>query len=243
MKRSEQQWLKAVPWDSVLALNKALCQAQKTDPLNSLKGFDPARRLWETAIQSSVPLLDALDVCHQCHALGPFMFNNGNTFAAIGRTLIEDCLKPVPPVEAQIIRTTVCHYIVGLISGGVAPNVVSPSAQAELMFRTVGDTAEITDLLARFESRVSIEPILEVPPVMLTTVPGIETAVFPYTTDIPFLHGWGKPLLFGPGSIHVAHTADEHIEIAEQQAAVDKYVALARELLEKANGPHQLAIS
>ena len=29
------------------------------------------------------------------------------------------------------------HYIVGLISGGVAPNVVSPMAQAELMFRTV----------------------------------------------------------------------------------------------------------
>ena len=96
-------------------MNKALCQAQKIDPLTSLKGFDPARRLWEAAIQSSVPLLDALDTCHECHALGPFTFNNGNTFAAIGRTLMEDCLKPVPPVEAQIIRTTVCHYIVGLI--------------------------------------------------------------------------------------------------------------------------------
>ena len=94
MKRIEQQWLKAVPWDSVVALNKALCQAQKIDPLTSLKGFDPARRLWEAAIQSSVPLLDALDTCHECHALGPFTFNNGNTFAAIGRTLMEDCLKP-----------------------------------------------------------------------------------------------------------------------------------------------------
>ena len=125
------------------------------------------------------------------------------------------------------------HYIVGLISGGVAPNVVSPSAEAELMFRTVGDAWAITALLARFEPRVSIEPILEVPPVRLTIVPGIETAVFPYTTDIPFLDGWGQPLLFGPGSIHVAHTADEFIEIAEQQDAVDKYVALARELLAK----------
>ena len=59
------------------------------------------------------------------------------------------------------------------------------------------------------------------------------SVVFPYTTDIPFLDGWGHPLLFGPGSIHVAHTADEFIEIAEQQAAVDNYVALARELLAK----------
>ncbi len=47
------------------------------------------------------------------------------------------------------------------------------------------------------------------PPVRLTTVPGFDSAVFPYTTDIPFLPRWGEPLLFGPGSIHVAHTADE----------------------------------
>jgi acetylornithine deacetylase len=55
--------------------------------------------------------------------------------------------------------------------------------------------------------------------------------VFPYTTDIPFLGAWGQPLLFGPGSIHVAHTADEYIDVAEQQAAVDDYVTIARQLL------------
>ena len=31
------------------------------------------------------------------------------------------------------------HYTVGLIEGGVAPNVVSPHASAELLFRTVGE--------------------------------------------------------------------------------------------------------
>ena len=158
-----------------------------------------------------------------------------SSFPELGESAIDKLLDVLMelravewPADPLLGRT---HYIVGLISGGVAPNVVSPSAEAELMFRTVGDAAEITKLLARFEPRVSIEPILEVPPVRLTTVPGIETAVFPYTTDIPFLQGWGQPLLFGPGSIHVAHTADEFIEIAEQQAAVDSYVALARELL------------
>ena len=65
----------------------------------------------------------------------------------------------------------------------------------------------------------------------LTTVPGFDTAVFPYTTDIPFLDRWGEPLLFGPGSIHVAHTADEFVAIAELSAAADHYVALARALL------------
>ena len=61
------------------------------------------------------------------------------------------------------------------------------------------------------------------PPVHLATVPGYEAVVFPYTTDIPFLSAWGQPLLFGPGSIHVAHTADEFISIAELLSAVAHY--------------------
>jgi acetylornithine deacetylase len=123
------------------------------------------------------------------------------------------------------------HYTVGLISGGVAPNVVSPSAQAELMFRTVSDASAVMAILKRYEPRVAVEPILEVPPVRMTTVDGFESQVFPYTTDIPFLNAWGQPLLFGPGSIHVAHTSDEFIDIAEQQAAVEDYVTIARQLL------------
>jgi acetylornithine deacetylase len=101
------------------------------------------------------------------------------------------------------------HYTVGLISGGVAPNVVSPSAEAEVMFRTVSDAADVRRAVAPLEPRVAIEHVLEVPPVRLKTVRGFDAAVFPYTTDIPFLSAWGEPLLFGPGSIHVAHTADE----------------------------------
>jgi acetylornithine deacetylase len=123
------------------------------------------------------------------------------------------------------------HYSIGLIDGGVAPNVVSPSAEAEVMFRTVSDGAEVRRALQPLERRVAIEHVLEVPPVNLTTVPGFDAAVFPYTTDIPFLAKWGQPLLFGPGSIHTAHTADEFVSVAELRAAVASYVRLARALL------------
>ena len=56
-----------------------------------------------------------IEICHEACELSPFTFNNGNTFAAIARTLLDDQLKCISPVEAQIIRTTVCHYIVDLI--------------------------------------------------------------------------------------------------------------------------------
>ena len=114
MTRSEKQWLSAVPWESVLTLNKALCQAQKIEPANH-KGYEAGQRLWEKSIPMKMDLGDALKVCRECHDLAPFTFNNGNTFASIGRTLVEEFLKQMPPVEAQIIRTTIGHYIVGLI--------------------------------------------------------------------------------------------------------------------------------
>jgi acetylornithine deacetylase len=132
------------------------------------------------------------------------------------------------PVDPELGRT---HYSVGLIEGGVAPNVISPAAVAELMFRTVGAGAAVRALLDVVESLVSIETVLDVPAVRFVTLPGFETAVFPFTTDVPLLSRWGRPLLVGPGSIHVAHTAEEHVAIAELLAAVDIYEGLARHLL------------
>jgi acetylornithine deacetylase len=132
------------------------------------------------------------------------------------------------PSDPTLGRT---HYTVGVIAGGVAPNVVSPTAEAEIMFRTVSDAADVRRAVAPIERRVAIDHVLEVPPVRMAPVNGFESAVFPYTTDIPFLSHWGRPLLFGPGSIHVAHTADEFVSIRELHAAVDHYVTIARELL------------
>jgi len=118
-------------------------------------------------------------------------------------------------------------YSIGLIEGGVAPNVISPSASAEVMFRIVGSPDDVLRVARELEPAVSIAEVLRVPMVRLHTVPGMATAVFPFTTDIPLLDRWGTPLLYGPGSFLVAHTATEHLAIAELEAAVDGYQALA----------------
>ena len=125
-------------------------------------------------------------------------------------------------------------YTTGLIDGGVAPNVISPSANAELMFRTVGGPYAIRELIQeRVGHLVSVEDVLVVPPVHLTTVPGFDKAVFSFTTDIPWLDRWGSPLLLGPGSVTVAHTADEYCEIEELTRAAGLYEELAKQLLKK----------
>jgi acetylornithine deacetylase len=51
-----------------------------------------------------------------------------------------------------------------------------------------------------------------------------------FTTDIPKLTNWGKPLLIGPGSIHVAHTEGEFIDKQQLTDAIDLYCVIARQL-------------
>lgn len=142
MKQTHRHWLNAVTWESVIAINKALCQAQKVDHLVNPASFGATKGLWERASAQQMNLKDVLDVCRQCHEQAPFTFNNGNTFSAIGRTLVEEWLKALPPVEAQVVRTTICHYIAGLVGrkellsvlrhfeGSLKPEMMAPAAMA-----------------------------------------------------------------------------------------------------------------
>ncbi len=133
------------------------------------------------------------------------------------------------PADPQL---GVTHYTVGLISGGVAPNVIPSHAEAEVFFRTVGAHDELrVTLAAAVAGRVDVQEILELPAVRLHTVPGFDTEVFAYFSDVPFLTNWGTPLLLGPGTIHVAHTDHEQVAIADLERAVDLYADLAQRLL------------
>jgi acetylornithine deacetylase len=123
---------------------------------------------------------------------------------------------------------------VGTISGGRAPNVVADEARAEIMFRLVGDPTELRAAVALAATAHGVEAreVLFNPAVRLAALDGFPTAVVAFTTDIPTFDGaWGEPLLIGPGSIHVAHTAEERIGKKELTEAVDIYARMIRQLL------------
>ncbi len=129
------------------------------------------------------------------------------------------------PHDALLGDTTVN---IGRLAGGVADNVIAPSAEARLMIRLVSDPDELLGRLREWVGdRATIEVGPVVPPVKLGTLPGFPTSVAAYATDIPKLTNWGTPYLFGPGSIHVAHRDDEHVEEAELLGAVDMYKRIA----------------
>ncbi|KAK9383734.1 uncharacterized protein V2V93DRAFT_362596 [Kockiozyma suomiensis] len=118
----------------------------------------------------------------------------------------------------------------GVISGGVAANVISPSATAEVLVRVA---AEPDVVLAKMRAavdaveNVNLNVSLTYDPVICDyIVPGFDTIVGAYGTDIPHLRGNHKRYLYGPGSILFAHVDNERISLAELQDSVVGYKKL-----------------
>jgi acetylornithine deacetylase len=123
---------------------------------------------------------------------------------------------------------------IGHLSGGVADNVMAPEAEARLMIRLVTPATEVWRVVEEWASgRATVERGPTVPPVRLGVLSGFPTSVAAFATDIPELSQWGRPHLFGPGSVHVAHRDDEHVRITELRAAVDAYERLALAALDR----------
>ncbi len=123
-------------------------------------------------------------------------------------------------------------FNIGSIEGGRAPNVIPDYARAQLLYRLVGSSEQLrADILQTAGSLAEIEFMLEIPFMELETVEGLPTMMAAYTTDIPSLGNWGKPVLCGPGSIHVAHTNGEYISRQQLHEAVEVYLHIARKLM------------
>jgi acetylornithine deacetylase len=171
---------------------------------------------------------------YELHAHGRMAHS---AYPELGESAIEKLLDALNalralqlPVDDVLGRSTLN---IGLISGGRAPNVIADEASATLMFRLVGDPAPIREGVARAcGGLVEANEILCIPPLRLGALPGFETTVVAYTTDIPAFGGaWGKPFLLGPGTIHVAHTSEERVSKKELVEAVGIYQSLVRRLL------------
>ena len=159
-----------------------------------------------------------------------------SAYPELGESAIEkllDALEAIRKLKLPVHPTAGPSTLnIGMIEGGRAPNVIPDHAKANLLIRLVGATSGLRrQITAAVAGKGEAKFILEIPLMELDTVPGIETMVAAFTTDIPALTNWGKPVLIGPGSIHVAHTEGEYIEKKQLLDAVDLYARIGRYLL------------
>lgn len=116
----------------------------------------------------------------------------------------------------------------GKIQAGTAPNIISDNAELMGYVRTVGDHQKVVETIEKCVLNEGEIIDLTVTPVAhLITVPDMDTGIAAYCTDIPHFSPLGtKNLLYGPGSINVAHTLVERVKISEMEEAVESYIKI-----------------
>ena len=159
-----------------------------------------------------------------------------SAYPELGESAIEKLLEALNrirqlrlPVDPVLGPSTLN---IGRIEGGRAPNVIPDQARAEIFVRVVYDVTQLREQIEQAaKPDASAEEVLLIPAVHLAALDGFETTIVAFTTDIPAFAGtWGQPYLIGPGSIHVAHTADERVPKHELTEAVILYKNLIKRL-------------
>jgi acetylornithine deacetylase len=163
-----------------------------------------------------------------------------SAYPEAGESAIEKLLDILQDIRAcewpedGFFGTTTCN--IGVIGGGTRPNVIADKARAELQIRLGIDIEHVKRVLEDVVStRGRVEYSSAHNPVRLFSVPGFEECVVRFTTDVPYLSQWGKPLLIGPGSILDAHTDHERILKKELTSVISLYTTMARQLLPQMN--------
>jgi acetylornithine deacetylase len=158
-----------------------------------------------------------------------------SAYPELGDSAIEkllDNLQSLRKVKWPVHKTLGPSTLnIGVLSGGPAANIIADHAAASVVIRVVDDLEELKRIVfGAFDDRVTATIATETPAIHMDPIEGFETSIVKYTTDIPKLTNWGKPLLLGPGTIHVAHTLDERVSKKEVLEAVDLYARLVKQL-------------
>lgn len=159
-----------------------------------------------------------------------------SAYAHLGESAIMPMLRLLPTIHDLDLPADpvlgAATLNIGTIRGGTEANIVPALCETEIMFRLVGDVEPLRAAVEQWaKGKAELDWGSHIPPQRFHTLPGFDTAAVSYTSDIPLLDRWGTPLLFGPGSITVAHTPDEFVDVGELRKAVDAYVRMTRALL------------
>lgn len=128
-------------------------------------------------------------------------------------------------------------FNIGKIQGGEAHNIISPSAKALCEVRMVSDLdgikAKVADVVSRYPD-AELKFVFEYPEALLEwQIEGFDAAPVAFGTDVPRLRAdlCAKRVLYGPGSILVAHGPNEHINVSELIESINGYKKLITHFL------------
>ena len=129
------------------------------------------------------------------------------------------------PPDAELGETT---FNVGQLRSDNPQNILSPSLECRLYFRTTFASMERVDafMAACAGPELTVAARGGDDPAAYMTLPGFRTRAVSFGSDAPHLKNFTHKMICGPGSIKVAHRDDECVSLAEIDEAVENYTKI-----------------
>ena len=129
------------------------------------------------------------------------------------------------PPDAELGETT---FNVGQLRSDNPQNILSPSLECRLYFRTTFASMERVDafMAACAGPELTVAARGGDDPAAYMTLPGFRTKAVSFGSDAPHLKNFTHKMICGPGSIKVAHRDDECVSLAEIDEAVENYTKI-----------------
>ena len=129
------------------------------------------------------------------------------------------------PPDAELGETT---FNVGQLRSDNPQNILSPSLECRLYFRTTFASTERVDafMAACAGPELTVAARGGDDPAAYMTLPGFRTKAVSFGSDAPHLKNFTHKMICGPGSIKVAHRDDECLSLAEIDEAVENYTKI-----------------
>ncbi|KAI1825977.1 Zn-dependent exopeptidase [Xylaria intraflava] len=169
---------------------------------------------------------------HACHSGYPHL---GKSATATLLAVLND-LSAVSWPQSDLLGPST--FNIGTLEGGEKHNIVAPSAKALCEVRMVSDLPGIKATLIERVSQfpdVELKFVFEYPEVLLDwEIDGFDAAPVAFGTDVPRLKDeyCKNRVLYGPGSILVAHGPDEYIRVPELINSISGYKRLVLHFLQ-----------
>src|SRR6266516_1799854 len=113
--QARAQFLKNRSWELVVGLNRGACARGSAQHGQNSESHGAVEAEWRRRQTEAASLAETIEFLRQCHRRAPFLFFNGNTFADVGRTIVDFIFADLPAVRRREVMSAVAHYIAGVL--------------------------------------------------------------------------------------------------------------------------------
>jgi hypothetical protein len=122
-------FLKNRSWELVVGLNQGACARGGAQHGQNSESYPALEAEWRKVQAEVLSLAETIEFLRRCHRRAPFLFFNGNTFADVGRTIVDLVFADLPTGRRREVMSAVAHYIAGTLPWDATVEIIDSLSQ------------------------------------------------------------------------------------------------------------------